>query len=218
MSAADQRPCRLVLHETVLGDSSRCRPAEVHPHRDRAAQRDQPADRLGPDRCRAGGVSPAAGAGPAVAATAVGDRERSRAGRHLAQWLLARGEEVLDVPPTATARARQLSRGGGRKNDQIDAAAAATSAATQGDACPVDAEDHTTALALLDERRVNLTQTRVRAVNQLHTLLRGLLPGGAPAQLSTRRRLCSAPCGSRAGRARPQATGQGPGSRHPPAG
>ncbi|TDB71142.1 IS110 family transposase [Actinomadura sp. KC216] len=107
-------------------------------------------------------------------------------GRHLAQWLLARGEEVLDVPSTATARVRQLSRGGGRKNDRIDAAAAATIAATQGDACPVDAEDHTTALALLDERRTNLTQTRVRAVNQLHTLLRDLLPGGAPAQLSAR--------------------------------
>jgi hypothetical protein len=45
-------------------------------------------------------------------------------GRHLASWLLARGEQVVDVPTTATARVRQLSRGGGRKNDRIDAAAA----------------------------------------------------------------------------------------------
>jgi len=45
-------------------------------------------------------------------------------GRHLSSWLLARGEQVVDVPSTATARVRQLSRGGGRKNDQIDAAAA----------------------------------------------------------------------------------------------
>ncbi len=47
-------------------------------------------------------------------------------GRHLSSWLLARGEQVVDVPTTATARVRQLSRGGGRKNDQIDAAAAAS--------------------------------------------------------------------------------------------
>jgi hypothetical protein len=45
-------------------------------------------------------------------------------GRHLAQWLLARGETVHDVPATSTARVRELSRGGRRKNDVIDAAAA----------------------------------------------------------------------------------------------
>jgi hypothetical protein len=38
-------------------------------------------------------------------------------GRHLAQWLAARGEQVDDVPCTATARVRELSRGGRRKND-----------------------------------------------------------------------------------------------------
>ena len=48
-------------------------------------------------------------------------------GRHLAQWLIARGERVEDVP--ATARVRELSRGGRRKNDVIDAAAAASVAA-----------------------------------------------------------------------------------------
>jgi transposase len=46
-------------------------------------------------------------------------------GCHLAQWLLARGEVVADVPSTATARVRELSRGR-RKNDVIDAAAAAS--------------------------------------------------------------------------------------------
>ena len=50
-------------------------------------------------------------------------------GHHLALWLLARGEVVLDIPTTATARVRQLSRGGRRKNDRIDAAAAASVAA-----------------------------------------------------------------------------------------
>ncbi|MET8206163.1 IS110 family transposase [Streptomyces sp. NPDC005373] len=105
-------------------------------------------------------------------------------GRHLAQWLIARGEKVVDVPASATSRVRELSRGGRRKNDQIDAAAAATVACLHGDGREVRAEDHTTALALLDERRVNLAQARVRSVNQLHALLRDLLPGGAPAQLS----------------------------------
>ncbi|UZG60246.1 IS110 family RNA-guided transposase [Rhodococcus opacus] len=105
-------------------------------------------------------------------------------GRHLTCWLIARGEDVVDVPSTATARVRQLSRGGGRKNDRIDAAAAACVAALQGDARPVAAEGAADALAVLDERRVNLSQARVRAVNQLHALLRALLAGGAPTDLS----------------------------------
>ena len=105
-------------------------------------------------------------------------------GRHLASWLLARGEHVVDVPSTATARVRQLSRGGGRKNDRIDAAAAACVAALQGDARPLAAEGTADALAVLDERRVNLSQARVRAVNQLHALMRALLAGGAPTDLS----------------------------------
>jgi transposase len=105
-------------------------------------------------------------------------------GRHLSSWLLARGEEVVDVPPAATARVRQLSRGGGRKNDQIDAAAAACAAALQGDGRPLQPEDITDALALLDESRMNLAQSRVRLVNQLHALLRDLLAGGAPTDLT----------------------------------
>ncbi|MGQ0480285.1 MAG: IS110 family transposase [Pseudonocardia sp.] len=72
-------------------------------------------------------------------------------GRHLASWLLARGEQVVDVPSTATARVRQLSRGGGRKNDRIDAGAAACVAALQGDARPLAAEGIGDALAVLDE-------------------------------------------------------------------
>ncbi|MER7690349.1 transposase [Streptomyces sp. NPDC097610] len=108
-------------------------------------------------------------------------------GRHLVQWLIARGERVIDIPATATSRVRELSRGGGRKNDQIDAAAAATVAHLHGDGREVRAEAHSTALALLDERRVNLAQARVRAVNQLHALLRDLLAGGAPDQMSADR-------------------------------
>ncbi|MCU1564681.1 MAG: family transposase, partial [Arthrobacter sp.] len=71
----------------------------------------------------------------------------------------------------------------GRKNDRIDAAAAACVAALGG-ARPLEAEGHADALAVLDQRRVNLAQSRVRAVNRLHALLRALLPGGAPTDLS----------------------------------
>jgi transposase len=105
-------------------------------------------------------------------------------GRHMTQWLLARGEVVADVPSTATARVRELSRGGRRKNDVIDAAAAASVAALHGDANPVLPEDITTVLALLDERRTNLTTQRTRLVNQLHAVFRDLLPGGAPKDLT----------------------------------
>jgi transposase len=100
------------------------------------------------------------------------------------KWLVARGEDVADVPSTATARVRELSRGGRRKNDVIDAAAAASVAALSGDASPVVAEDLTTVLALLDERRGNVITQRTRLINQLHALLRDLVPGGAPTDLS----------------------------------
>jgi transposase len=105
-------------------------------------------------------------------------------GRHLAQWLVAREEVVDDVPSTATARVRELSRGGRRKNDVIDAAAAASVAALRGDANPVVADDLTTVLAMLDERRDNMVTQRTRLINQLHALLRDLLPGGAPTDLT----------------------------------
>ena len=105
-------------------------------------------------------------------------------GHHLALWLLARGEVVVDIPTTATARVRELSRGGRRKNDRIDAAAAASVAALQGDARQVYPETITDSLALLDERRVNLSHNRTRTVNQLHALLRDLLAGGAPTALT----------------------------------
>lgn len=105
-------------------------------------------------------------------------------GAHLVQWLLARGEVVEDVPSTATARVRELSRGGRRKNDVIDAAAAASVPALHGDANPVAPEDLATVLGLLDERRGNVVSQRTRLINQLHAALRDPLPGGAPIELT----------------------------------
>ncbi|WP_373069613.1 transposase [Gemmatimonas sp.] len=100
-------------------------------------------------------------------------------GRHFAQWLVARGEFVLDIPSSATARVRELSRGSRRKTDVIDAAAATSVAALHGDATVVTAEDHTTVFALLEERRTNVAAQRVRIANQLHAVLRDLAPGSA---------------------------------------
>ena len=108
-------------------------------------------------------------------------------GHHLALWLLALGEVVHDIPTTATARVRELSRGGRRKNDRIDAAAAASVAALHGDARQVYPETVNDALALLDERRVNLSSSRTRTVNQLHALLRELMAGGAPTSLTPKK-------------------------------
>jgi len=107
-------------------------------------------------------------------------------GRHLAQWLVARGEVVLDVPCTATARVRELSRGSRRKTDVIDAAAAASVAALHGDATVVAAEDHTTVFAMLEERRANLAAQRVRITNQLHAVLRDLVAGGAAVAITAK--------------------------------
>jgi transposase len=81
-------------------------------------------------------------------------------GCHLTQWLLAGGETVQDVRTTATARVRELSRGRGRKTDALDAAAAAGIAALQGDTEPVQPDDATVVLAVLEERRSNLVGQR----------------------------------------------------------
>lgn len=86
-------------------------------------------------------------------------------GLHLAQWLVTCGEVVEPVPSTATARVRELLRGGQRKNDVIDADAAASVAALSGAANSVVADDRTTVLALLDERRDSVITQRTRLIN-----------------------------------------------------
>jgi transposase len=60
-------------------------------------------------------------------------------------------------------------------------------AALAGDATPIPAEDLSTVLALLDERRANLAAQRTRLINQLHALLRDLIPGGADTDLTAAR-------------------------------
>lgn len=106
-------------------------------------------------------------------------------GRHLAQFLLARGERVLDVPAYLSARVRELSRGGRRKTDAIDALATARAARDADMLHPVQLEDTATVIAMLTERRDNLIASRTRTVNQLHALLRDLSPAGLTGELTT---------------------------------
>jgi transposase len=105
-------------------------------------------------------------------------------GRSIAQQLAAADEQVLDVPATLAARARLLATGGGRKTDTADAASVAHVALHGSTLRRVTAEDHTTVLRLLAERRDDLAEERVRLLNRLHGLLRELVPGGAPTDLT----------------------------------
>ena len=106
-------------------------------------------------------------------------------GRHLAQFLLASGEQVVDVPSFLSARVRELSRGGRRKTDAIDALATARAARDADELHPVLAEDLSTVIDMLNERRDNLIGQRTRTANQLHALLRDLAPGGLDGELTT---------------------------------
>ena len=85
---------------------------------------------------------------------------------------------------TATARVRELSRGRGGKTAALDAAAAAAVAALQGDAEPLQPEDATAVLAVVEERRSNLVGQPTPSVNQLHAVLGELIAGGGPPKLS----------------------------------
>jgi transposase len=105
-------------------------------------------------------------------------------GRSIAQQLTAAGEQVLDVPASLAARSRLLSTGGTRKTDTHDAHAVATVALHHPGLRRIAAEDQTTILRLLSERRDDLTHERTRLLNRLHQLLRELIPGGAPLRLT----------------------------------
>jgi len=109
-------------------------------------------------------------------------------GRGIAQLLAAAGEDVVDVPATLSVRARLLDSGGGRKTDVSDAASvAAVASGRAGRLRQVVAEDHTVVLRLLCERREDLAATRVQIANRLHSVLRDLVAGGAPRNISAPR-------------------------------
>ena len=105
-------------------------------------------------------------------------------GRSVAQRLVAEGEAVVDVPAKLATRVRVYSEGHGRKTDPDDAVAVARAALHSRRPRPVAADDHKVALKLLVDRRHELVGSRTRSVCRLHRLLRELIPGGAPRELT----------------------------------
>src|SRR5262245_64396130 len=105
-------------------------------------------------------------------------------GRHIAQRLLADGEDVVDVPPKLSARARLFATGQGRKTDATDAHSVALVGTRMTGLRPVVADEQREVLRLLVDRRRALGEEHTRKVSQLHALLLELIPGGAKKDLS----------------------------------
>src|SRR5262249_45606809 len=106
-------------------------------------------------------------------------------GRHIAQRLVADGESVLDVPAKLSAQVRVLATGHGRKTDSVDAHSVAIAALRATGLRPVGADDITTAVRLVADRRDELGRARTQIINRVHRLLLELVPGGAKRSLST---------------------------------
>jgi transposase len=105
-------------------------------------------------------------------------------GLSLAQRLTMEGEHVLDVPAVLSARVRALGGGSGRKTDEADAYAVAVAGLRGHGLQVVKPEDEVAVLKMLSDRRQQLVEQRISAVNRLHDVLQDLLPGGASTRLT----------------------------------
>jgi len=105
-------------------------------------------------------------------------------GRHIAHRLIADHQEVIDVPPKLSARARVFSTGQGRKTDATDAHSVALIGTRMSGLHPVVADDQRDILRLLVDRRRSLGDEHTRKIAQLHALLLEVVPGGAKRFLS----------------------------------
>jgi transposase len=105
-------------------------------------------------------------------------------GRHVALRLLRDGEQVVDVPPKLSARARVFATGQGRKTDATDAHSVALVATRMTGLRPVVDHEQLAVLRILVDRRRSLGEDHTRMVSQLHRLLLELIPGGAKKDLS----------------------------------
>src|SRR5438309_10026407 len=102
----------------------------------------------------------------------------------LAQQLVAAGEDVVDVPPTLSARVRVLASGRSNKNDPNDALSVAVAALRAPALRPVEVADHAEVLRLLAKRNIDIGNHRSRVVCRLHALLAELAPGGISKELN----------------------------------
>jgi len=105
-------------------------------------------------------------------------------GRHVAQRLLAAGEQVVDVPAKLSARMRMFATGQGRKTDDTDAHSIALVGVRISGLQPVVSDDQLEMLRLLVDRRRRIGQEHVTKICQLHQLLLEIVPGGAKKDLS----------------------------------
>jgi len=105
-------------------------------------------------------------------------------GRHVASRLLNQGQDMVDVPPKLSARARVFSTGQGRKTDATHAHSVALVGTHMSRVRPVVRDADLGVLRMLVDRRHSLGEEHTRKVPQLHALLLELLPGGAKTDLS----------------------------------
>jgi transposase len=108
-------------------------------------------------------------------------------GKLLAQQLVGAGEQVVDVPPTLSARVRLLGSTKAGKNDNNDALSTAIAGLRHCELRTVRGEDHTAVIRLLIDRYDGLVALRTQATCRLHAVLRELIAGGAPRRLSANR-------------------------------
>src|SRR3954452_16990609 len=81
-------------------------------------------------------------------------------GRHVAQRLLAAGEEIVDVPPKLSAKVRVFATGQGRKTDVTDAHSIALVGIRTAGLRPVVADADPDVLRLLADRRCQIGAAR----------------------------------------------------------
>ena len=105
-------------------------------------------------------------------------------GGHIARRLLADGEQVIDVPPKLSARARVFATGQGRKTDATDAHSVALVATRMVGLRPVVDDQQLAVLRILVDRRRSLGEDHTQMISQLHQLLLELITGGAKRDLS----------------------------------
>ncbi|MFG1928964.1 IS110 family transposase [Cryptosporangium sp. NPDC048952] len=105
-------------------------------------------------------------------------------GKHIAARLISDGEQVIDVPPKLSARARVFATGQGRKTDATDAHSVALVGTRMAGLHPVVDDQQLAVLQTLVDRRRSLGEDHTRMTSQLHALLLLLIPGGAKRFLS----------------------------------
>lgn len=105
-------------------------------------------------------------------------------GLGLAQRIAGDGERVLNVPARLSARVRALGGSSGRKTDDADAYAVAVAGLRGRNLQVVEPGQVRAVLKLLSDRRQQLVDQRIVAVNRLHQLLADLSPGGADRRLT----------------------------------